>query len=505
MFRRLFIVLFANFFYFFISCDGDFSTNLKDLNTLENTYTVSFQLNDGIEIQSVTLENSGKIARPINPSKFKQNFIDWYKEKEFINLFDFDKEIIKKDTVIYGRFEQQNHQQIKLQESDKNSTFGSSVAIKGDIAVIGEPNSTKNTAGGVYIFEKDDKSSWLKKKRLQAADSNNKDDFGYSVATDGNTIVVGAPGDESKDTGAVYVFFRSGDNWSQQAKLLANNKQVGALFGYSVALQNDTIVIGAPGEDTPEKNLEGYPSDGKNVGAVYIFTRNGNFWNQKSKLQATSGKTQHFGFEREEYTYFGNSVAIDNGTIVVGAFKDVRPSLDGKSVPINEGSVYIFVGNSGTWKQQAWLQADDKKSYDHFGNAVAIKGDMILIGAYNVGNSLAAIDYGAAYIFNRSGDTWMQQVKIEASDKSEYAFFGTSLAIVKDDIVVIGADGFDNVSFSRVGAAYFFAKEDSTWKETLKIQADDKNNGDHFGSSVGVDGSTLIFGAPGKEGSAYIW
>jgi hypothetical protein len=328
-----------------------------------------------------------------------------------------------------------------------NDYFGRSVAVDGDTAVIGAygDDGTGSESGAVYVFVRSEDSggiiTWTQQDKLTVTNGAN-DQFGRSVAVDGNTAVIGAPGYGS-NSGAVYVFVRSEDSggnitWTQQDKLTAGDDDAAAgdHFGYSVAVDGDTAVIGAYGDD----------DNGSNSGSAYVFVRSSGTWTQQDKLTA-------YAYDAAAGDYFGKSVAVDGDTAVIGAYGDD----DNGSL---SGSAYVFVRSSGTWTQQTKLPVDDGlDGGDIFGISVAVDGDTAVIGAYGDDDNGSAS--GSAYVFVRSEDsggniTWEQQDKLTAGDDDAAAgdYFGRSVA-VDGGTAVIGAYGDDDKG-SLSGSAYVF-------------------------------------------------
>ena len=193
--------------------------------------------------------------------------------------------------------------------------------------------------------------------KLIAEDSASNDFFGFSIALSDDTAVIGALRDDDNgvDSGSVYVFTRFGTNWSQQTKFTATDSGAGDEFGGHVALDGDIAVIGARHDD----------DKGVDSGSAYVFTRSGTAWSQQAKLTASDGAA---GDE------FGYSVAISGDTAVIGAPRDDDKSDD-------SGSAYVFTRSGSTWSQQAKLEATDGAAGDVFGISVAISGDTVVIGA----------------------------------------------------------------------------------------------------------------------------
>jgi hypothetical protein len=266
-------------------------------------------------------------------------------------------------------------QQQKLDAADPavNGLFGQSVAISGATVVVGSPGV--DGAGGIdqgsaYIFALSD-GVWSQQQKLVASDAGDGDDFGSSVATSGDTIVVGSPlydGAGGSQQGSAYVFALSGGIWSQQQKLVASDARTRADFGLSVAISGETVVVCAPIDDGAAGILQG---------AAYLFARSDGVWSQQQKLVAS---------DADEEGEFGLSVAISGNTVVVGSRND-------GAAGVNQGSVYVFARSGGVWSQQQKLVASDAAEGAQFGFQVAMSGDIFVAGS-PFGN-----DPGKAYVF----------------------------------------------------------------------------------------------------------
>ena len=332
--------------------------------------------------------------------------------------------------------------------------------------------------------------------KIHASDKQFGDNFGaaVSISGDGNTALVGAYLEDTggTDAGAAYIFTRSGTSWSQQAKIQASDKDQYDNFGYSVSISGDgtTALVGAYAEDT----------GGSGAGAAYTFTRSGTTWTQQAKIQAS---------DKQQGSLFAYSVSIsgDGNTALFGAFGD------GADVS-GAGAAYIFTRSGTAWTEQAKIQGSDKQLGDLFGRSVSISsdGNTALVGAY--GEDTGASAAGAAYIFTRSGTAWTEQAKIQASDAGASDFFGFFVSISSDgNTAIVGARGHDAIvgafTIYDTGAAYIFTRSGTTWTQQQKIQASDKEQSDQFGYSVSIssDGNTAIVGVfgEGTGGSAYIF
>ena len=242
--------------------------------------------------------------------------------------------------------------------------------------------------------------------------------------------MIGAPHDDDRGnaSGSVYVFTRAGAVWRQQAKLTAADGAAGDVFGISIALSGDTIVVGADLND--EKAAD--------AGAVYVFIRSGNNWQQQAKLTAADGA---------DTDIFGVRVALSGDTALISARRD-----DDDVMGIDAGSAYIFTRTGTKWAQQAKLTASDGAADDRFGRSVALAGHTAVIGAMFQDDRGAKS--GSAYIFTRSGNIWREKDKLMAADGAAGDVFGWSVAL-SGDTTVIGAPRHDDKG-TESGSIYLF-------------------------------------------------
>jgi hypothetical protein len=357
--------------------------------------------------------------------------------------------------------------QIKLSPCDANAgdKFGVSVAIDGNLAVIGAYECDINgcaNAGAVYIFEHLG-SAWILRQKLNASDFSAGARFGRSVAIEADAIVVGAYRDN--DTGSAYIFTHSSGVWSQQAKLTAFDAASGDYFGCSVGISGDTVIVGSYYDD-------------KLAGSAYVFVRTGSTWAFAQKLIASDAVVSD---------RFGNSVAIDVNDILVGSYYS---SSFGVSYA---GSVYYFTRTDGVWSQQAVLTASDSSFADHFGCSVALDANIAVIGAYECDiNGIS--DSGAAYVFYKTVSGWSQQQKLmDTDDPCANEDFGRSVAI-EANAVFVGCP-LNRVNGIQTGSVFEFVKTGQSWTQKQTFSASDSNNGDNFGFSTAVSGRDLIVGA----------
>ena len=357
--------------------------------------------------------------------------------------------------------------------------FGASVSVSGNTIVIGARGDDYNI-GAAYVYTNTG-GTWTETK-LTASDGAGGDYFGGYVSIDGNTIVIGANGDDDNgsSSGSAYVFSNAGGTWTQTAKLTAYDGAGGDYFGGYVSIDGNTIVIGANGDD----------DRGSNSGSAYVFTNDSGTWTQTAKLTAYDGAGSD---------YFGSSVSIDGNTIVIGANRDDDKGSD-------SGSAYVYTNTGGTWTETK-LTASDGAGNDSFGSSVSIDGNAIVIGANR--DSDNGIFSGSAYVFTNAGGTWTQTAKLTASDGASFDSFGSSVSI-DGNTIVIGAI-YDEDNGSRSGSAYVFSNDSGTWTQTANLTASDGASFDSFGSSVSVDGNTIVIGAYRNDargsgsGGAYVF
>lgn len=285
--------------------------------------------------------------------------------------------------------------------SDVN--FGCSVAIDRKTIVVGayreDLAGTIANAGGAYVFVRG-VSKWTPQAHLQADNAEAGDYFGYSVDIYGNQIVVGAWGKNGDAIyeGAAYFFWRNPSTgiWAQKDYLKASNAETYDYFGRSVAISGDTLVVGADGEDGNGMDGEG-DNSASSAGAAYVFEHIGAGWTQQAYLKAANV---------EENDVFGGSVAISGDTIVVGATGEASNGSgpDNNDQPY-AGAAYVFIRSMTGWVQQAYLKAFNAEEYDYFGLPVAIDGSTIVVGAYSEDGDGTGPENndtknaGAAYVF----------------------------------------------------------------------------------------------------------
>ena len=375
---------------------------------------------------------------------------------------------------------------LKASNTGANDWFSRSVALSddGDTLAVGAQKEDSNAtgvnstqtdnsatdSGAVYVFTRT-AGTWNQQTYLKASNTDAGDDFGIPVALSGDTLVVGAALEDSNatgvnstqtdnsatDSGAVYVFTRSGATWSQQAYLKASNTGTGDWFGYSVALSGDTLAVGALQEDSNATGVSTTApttagSGATESGAVYVFTRSGATWSQSAYLKASNTGAGD---------WFGHSVALsgDGDTLAVGALREdsnvtgvstTAPTTAGSGAT-ESGAVYVFTRDGGTWSQSAYLKASNTGAGDWFSHTVALSGDgdTLVVGAIKEDSNATGVsttapttagsgatESGAVYVFTRSGATWSQSAYLKASNTGAGDWFSRSIALSGNRLAV---------------------------------------------------------------------
>jgi len=365
----------------------------------------------------------------------------------------------------------------KLLSSDiaAGDWFGDAVAIDGTTAVIAAyKDDTSNTitdTGSAYVFAYDG-TIWNEEAKLIPSDGAGQDQFGFSADIDANTIIVGSLQHDAGGTnsGAAYVYVKSGNAWSQEQKLVASDAAGGDYFGYSAAISGNTIVIGAFYDDN---------SNGTNAGAVYVFTRSGTTWTQQQKIIATDGAASD---------EFGNSVDIDGETIIIGARYNA-----------GHGAAYIYTRSGAMWSLQQKLIPSDGAFGDTFGLSTALESNRVAISAPQ--DDDGHTDTGSLYIFERNGVSWTEKAKIVASDGELGDRLGLFTMGISGNYVAAAAP-WSNDNGSNSGATYLFKLVNGSWTEQEKIVGNDVTADDWYGIASDIDGDWILMGAE-RSSSVY--
>jgi len=431
---------------------------------------------------------------------------------------------------------------VKASNTEAFDRFGAAVAVSGDTLAVGAPyedsvNGGVNTdgldndatdSGAVYVYVKEN-GTWRREAFIKAAYPDSFDEFGYSVALSGDTLVVGAPGDDGSiggidgdetaggadSSGAVYVFTRAAGVWTQGAYLKAASPLSVEFLGTSVAIEGDTLVAGAPGHRVTLADDELVTE----AGMVTVFVRNEVFWAEQAELLSSRPSTN---------SDFGMDLGLSGDTLVVGAFRE-SSDASGVNAPetgmgaTSSGAAYVFVRSGTSWSQQAFLKASDAAAGDYFGLSVAIAGERLVVGApwrsqRGADPGTGIEQCGAAYVFARDGASWFEQTTLTAANAAADHHFGGRVAMDGELIAVGAADETGSGSGPSAdpgrtgayssGAVYLFKPDVFTpdkrgfWYEAEYIKAPNSDPNDDFGISVALADGKLAVGASGESSSA---
>lgn len=385
---------------------------------------------------------------------------------------------------------------IKASNADPEDCYGFSVAASGDSFVTGSlyedsasasaPNDNSLLeSGAAYVYVRNG-ASWVEQQLVKPDIPLHAEYFGTSVAMAGDTLVVGAPSHDAMlfyafpgtGSGAAYVFQRTDGKWTQVAKLTSKTGADGDLFGFKVAIQGDTIMVGAPFDSSTRSH----------AGAVYVYSRGSGTWPEEQKLVAAQ-PIRNSGF--------GWAIAIDQDNALIGASQD---PTQGEMV----GSAYAFVKRSGTWQEQQHLPSPTSASNATFGWEVALRANTALISAARV-NLVAPTPPGEVYIFERQADVWAPLGSVMAAFPRGTDLFGSGLALL-DDGFIVGANGDNSGSRGAngvpmrddalgSGAVHIFSRQATGWQPSAYLKANNTDINDSFGQVVALTNDALVIGA----------
>jgi len=419
------------------------------------------------------------------------------------------------------------------------------------IAAFKNVEQLNSTATDKYFAQETD--YYLALAYIKAGNNGVGDCFGSSVSLKGDTLAVGASGEDSNattitngagvsgtdgspytDNGAVYVYKRTGNNWAQEAYIKAVNNGAGDHFGISVSLSGDTLAVGARIEGsnattiTNGSGFSGTDTGADASGAVYVYKRTGNNWAQEAYIKAVNnGSSDSFGFNVSisgdslvVTTYFedSNATTVTNGT-----------SFSGVDIGANDsGAAYIYKRTGNNWAQEAYIKAVNNGAGDNFGISTSLSGDTLAVGAYAEDSDATTItsgasfsggdtasNSGAVYVYKRTGIIWAQEAYIKAVNSRANAYFGKSVSL-SGNTLAVGAyqERFDATTITDgtgftgsqtktwAGAVYVYKRTGSNWEQEAYIKAINNESYDYFGSSVSISGDTLAVGATGEDSEA---
>lgn len=368
--------------------------------------------------------------------------------------------------------------QIVAGETDDH--LGAAVAVNGSVALVGARSRSGSTVS-VLLFRHDG-TSWALEEKLASPDGPSTDAFGESLSVSGDVAIVGAGWGRvgGVDCGKAYVWRRTDPGWILEARLAPSDGASGDCFGFSVSVDDHIAAVGAFGDNDVEEE----------AGAVYVFRNKDSKWTEEAKLVPPDGM---------KGAQFGRAVAVSGDLIVIGA-NDPRSR--------NPGSAFVYRYGADGWVREKKLTASDAGEWDQFGRSLSASGKRIAIGAPFDENE-NGIFAGAVYVFRNDGSDWIEEAKLIASDGARKDQFGYFVAI-NGKVLVAGARKDDDCGNSS-GSAYLLRFDGSRWVEECKLSAPDAAEGDEFGNSVAVSGSTVLVGAWRKaakgenSGAAYFF
>lgn len=352
--------------------------------------------------------------------------------------------------------------------------FGYRTAIDGGTVAVGASADLAGVDSGSVVVLTRGSTGWTSAPAFAAADTSAGDAFGDAVALDGDTLVVGAPFEDQRGAGAgaAYVFVRGPSGWVQQAKLLGADTTMSDGFGSAVDVDGDTIVVGAPGADDA-------------TGSVYVFRRNGATWTQQTEIRPA---------DAQPLDLFGVSVSLQGDLVAVGMPNDTIPGADPPATEVAfAGSVRIFrrapVGPA--WSLQHVLRDPTPVTGDLFGWSVSLHDRRVLVGAQRTDSAA-----GVAHVFRETETEsgWVRDAELRALDPEGGDLFGISVALGSDTAVIGAVWDDDNGSFS--GTVWTFRRTGESWARVGR-PITDSVAGDRTGASVAIDADTLVAGSPG--------
>ena len=353
--------------------------------------------------------------------------------------------------------------------------FGASVAVSGDTAVVGAPQGGAGAHGEAYVFVRSG-GGWVEQAPLSALDGAISDFFGEAVAISGDRAVIGAPRDDDggSESGAAYVFVRSGTMWTQEAKLTASDAAAGDRFGNAVSIDGDTLVVGA------SQNADG---------AVYAFARGAN-WTEQARMLPTSSAIALGGA-------FGCAVSLSRESVLIGAnLHNVRGT--------DSGAAFVFTRAGTSWTQQAELIPSGTAAGEHFGTAVALDGNRAVVGAPEHAGGSTAV--GRVDFFVRTGVSWATAPRMGLPTAGSGDRLGGAVAI-SGDFAAAAAPRDDVDGRALAGSVHVWALSGGIWRYGAMLTASDSATMDTFGRSLALSGSTLIAGRAARAGvgAAYVF
>ncbi|USH01744.1 FG-GAP repeat protein [Grimontia kaedaensis] len=447
----------------------------------------------------------------------------------------------------------------KASNAGENDIYGVAVALSDDGGTLAvgakqedsnwsgingdESNNSSSNSGAVYLYRKSN-STWIKEAYIKPNVVNNEDEFGRAIAlsSDGNTLVVTAPNEDSNasgvngdDTnnsrarsGAVYIFRFDSGYWVQEAYIKASAPRYQYFLGGGVSMSNDgnVVVVCSLGDDSNATGINGddNATGSTNSGAMHVFRFSNGGWSQDAYIKASNTGA-------EDRFCSSVSVSGDGNTIAAGAkFEDSDATgIDGSQGDSgnDNGAAYVFRYSAGSWSQQAYIKASNSGNTDEFGHAVSLDdtGNMLAvsapkedsdgIGVNGTQSNNLSTNTGAVYLFRFDSGAWVQEAFIKLNSPANndqlsnvnVSGDGNTLAIFsQDDSGSIGMNGeaIDS-SQKNSGAVHLYQYRDSNWEYVHYLKSTNTENFDGFGASgisISQDGSSIAVGAQGEDATS---
>ena len=363
-------------------------------------------------------------------------------------------------------------------DSSADDLGGYSLAVSGNTVLYGAPGenlAASGNVGAVYAWVRSSNGFWVIQQKILPITVNLGMFFGSASALDGDMALIGADNAlvGGQFSGGVFQYQRSNNSFSFVNQISPSDGATGDRFGYAMALSNNTLAVSAP-----FANVTGL----QNTGAIYVFTRNGNSWTQQAKLTADDLLAAN--------ATLGISIALDGDTLLASA-----PNSGAQ----NQGLVFVFVRNGSTWTRQAVLSGLDSANGDLFGQGLAIRGNLAVIGA--PGDDIgAAANRGSARVFFRSATEWTEIQQYSNPNGEAGDQFGRAVAMT-NDAALISANAADTVATPDAGVAYAYARTASGLINAAPIVLSDNSQsaGDFFGYALAADAARAVVGAPNQD------
>jgi hypothetical protein len=522
---------------------------------LLNVSLISFVLSAGIRLSAQTPTPAATAAATANPAPLKIRQTAYIKSSNPHGNDNF---------ADGGNLPGHSGNSIAISDDGNYMAIGAHQESSAAKGIDGKQNDTSlYDSGAVYVFAKRN-GAWAQQAYVKASNPQMGANFGMNVVlnSDATTMAVSAywesssskgvnsvQDDKIPQAGAVYIFTRSGEKWSQQAYIKASNTGRpasatdpndwgdGDQFGFSIALSGDGNVLaaGALSEDSRASGVNNNQfqddDNAPDAGAVYIFTRSGSTWTQRDYLKSSNNEAgDRFGFSL--------SLSATGNTLVASSYDENGSGRGVNTIPDNlrggSGAAYVFERVNNTWRQTTYLKGSQQNRNDALGVAVEISedgntivagvaDDTCLVPGINAPcrgatwpPQLGAGSAGAAYVWARSGNTWVEQAFLKASNPDLEDLLGVRVAISADgNTIVAGAPNEDSAArgingdqsnnrADAAGAAYIFTRSGTTWTQRAYIKASNADAFDEFGSAVAMsaDGKTVVIGAPLERSAA---